>query len=61
MKNADDLADALLSTKREKFAMAAMQGILSHEYGCNQQNGVIAERAIDLADALLSKLSEGEL
>ena len=44
-------------TKREAFAMAAMQGLLSTEQGCNQRNMIIAERAVEIADALLKELS----
>ena len=44
-------------TKRETFAMAAMQGLLSTEQGCNQINMIIAERAVEIADALLKELS----
>ena len=44
-------------TKREAFAMAAMQGLLSTEQGCNQRNMIIAERAVEVADALLKELS----
>ena len=44
-------------TKRETFAMAAMQGLLSTERGCNQRNMLIAERAAGIADALLKELS----
>ena len=44
-------------TKREAFAMAAMQGLLSTEQGCNQRNMIIAERAVEVADALLRELS----
>ena len=45
-------------TKREAFAMAAMQGFLSTETGCNTPNNYIAERSIDLADALLKELAK---
>ena len=44
-------------TKREAFAMAAMQGLLSTEQGCNQRNMIITERAVEIADSLLKELS----
>lgn len=46
-------------TKREAFALAAMQGSLSHP----QQNGdpeSVAMWAVKYADALLAELAKGE-
>ena len=49
-------------TKREAFAMAAMQGILSGGEGAHDEYVKSKCRiAVEYADALLSKLSEGEL
>lgn len=45
-------------TKREAFAMAAMQGLVSSEYGYHQSNQAIAERSIDIAGALLKELEK---
>ena len=45
-------------TKREMFAMAAMQGILSSETDARHHNNeeALAESAVKCADALLSQL-----
>jgi hypothetical protein len=43
-------------TKREQFAMAAMQGMLSEEVWCDYT--LLADKAVNAADALLTKLNE---
>ena len=43
-------------TKREMFAMAAMQGLLAHEADSNPQ--FIAQDAVIIADALLAELEK---
>lgn len=45
-------------TKREAFAMAAMQELVSHEYGYRQLPEDTATRAVELAIALLEELSK---
>jgi len=45
-------------TKRERFAMAAMQGLVSHDYYNPEDVGYIAENATQAADALLKQLEE---
>lgn len=44
-------------TKRELFAAIAMQGILASGFDCDRSQ-MIADRAIDNADALLAALKE---
>ncbi len=44
-------------TKREAFAMAAMQGILSHSFGRGTHEE-LAKQSIKCADALLVELSK---
>lgn len=44
-------------TKREAFAMAAMQGILSHSFGRGDADE-LAVQSIKCADALLKQLEE---
>lgn len=63
MKEADILSSGL--TKREMFAMAAMQGILaSKSFDCNKfETGEdwyesVASFAIEHADSLLAELTE---
>lgn len=53
-----DPSDYLGLTKREAFAMAAMQGLLANESTGNRSMGLISELAITQADDLLAKLSE---
>ena len=49
-------------TKREQFAMAAMQGIMaSNHYSKFQVDMGIAQAAVSAADALLAELAKGEL
>jgi len=50
-------------TKRERFAMAAMQGIMSRDCGSayNSLNlHVVAKSAVTAADALLAELAKGQ-
>ena len=49
-------------SKREAFAMAAMQGICAHTgtYGSGGSPGDIGARAVEVADALLAALSKGQ-
>jgi hypothetical protein len=52
--------DWLGMTKREAFAMAAMQGALSSGIpGTHYQPLVCAEQAVQFADALLAELAKG--
>tara|TARA_R110000851_G_scaffold254808_2_gene407410 strand:+ start:282 stop:527 length:246 start_codon:yes stop_codon:yes gene_type:complete len=44
-------------TKREAFAMAAMQGILSHSFGRGNPDE-LADQSIKCADALLKELAK---
>lgn len=44
-------------TKRESFAMAAMQGILSHSFGRGTPDE-LARQSIRCADALLEELAK---
>ena len=44
-------------TKREAFAMAAMQGILSHAFGRGTKEE-LAIQSLECADALLSELAK---
>ena len=46
-------------TKREMFAMAAMQGLLSNSAGKYTYNEM-TERAVNCADALLEKLGQAK-
>lgn len=55
-------------TKREQFAMAAMQGMLSHSTRYKPREGAssnwhkaISEEAVQLADALLAELQLGSV
>ena len=57
--------DNLGLTKREQFAMAAMQGMLSHATRYKPRDGAsvnwheaISEEAVQLADALLAELDK---
>jgi hypothetical protein len=43
-------------TKREAFAVAAMQGLLSSDTGCTTYHNEIVNRSVSLADALLKEL-----
>lgn len=43
-------------TKREQFAMAAMQGMLANGSGYNHDADLLAQYAISNADALLAEL-----
>lgn len=45
-------------TKREQFAMAAMQGMLSNPEYCSDRTSEIIEQAVYFADELLSQVSE---
>ena len=45
-------------TKREAFAMAAMQGLLSSEMGHVTSSAEISDRSIHLADTLLAALDK---
>ena len=45
-------------TKREAFAMAAMQGLLSSSMGNQTMHGEIVNRSVNIADALLLELSK---
>ena len=48
-------------TKREYFAAKAMQGFIStYRGGTITDSAVIARRAVAIADALISELSNGE-
>lgn len=51
----DDSGDYTGMTKREAFAMAAMQGLSAFEH---IEYKFIAEQAVGLADALLKELSK---
>ena len=56
-----DSSPAIGLTKREAFAMAAMQGILSdHRYHEEMSDIHIALASVDQADALLDALAQGE-
>jgi hypothetical protein len=47
-------------TRREQFAMAAMQGLLaSHKIHTDTPNRMIAEDSVRLADALIEELDRG--
>lgn len=54
--------EAVGLTKREAFAMAAMQGICAHTgtYGSGGSPWDIGARAVEVADALLAALSKGQ-
>ncbi len=45
-------------TKREYFAAAAMQGILSSPIGYEMARSVLAETAVNYADLLIKALNE---
>jgi hypothetical protein len=45
-------------TKREQFAMAAMQGLLANGMYSSHANEGVVDYAIELADALLTKLND---
>ncbi len=45
-------------TKREQFAMAAMQGLLANGMYSSHANEGVVDYAIELTDALLTKLNE---
>jgi hypothetical protein len=45
-------------TKREQFAMAAMQGLLANGMYSSHANEGVVDYAIEIADALLTKLNE---
>jgi hypothetical protein len=45
-------------TKREQFAMAAMQGLLANQYSRSTSCEFKVETAIEHADALITKLNE---
>ena len=57
MKNADKPASEM--TKREAFAMAAMQGMLGSNWGATIPE-VIATDSLQIADAMLAALEEKE-
>ena len=48
-------------TKREQFAMAAMQGLLANGMYSSHANEGVVDYAIEQADALLTKLNEKNL
>ena len=53
----DDLSDFTGLTKREAFAMAAMQGLCASKYYITEDwKEIIAKESVIIADALLSKL-----
>lgn len=46
-------------TKREHFASMAMQGLISDQTYLRPNNGVeIAQRAVEIADALIAELNK---
>ena len=45
-------------TKREVFAMAAMQGLLSSDNGCTIMHGEIIDRSLKIADGILKELDK---
>lgn len=45
-------------TKRERFAMAAMQGIFAHGYTMPNESQEAAEYAVRAADCLLKELAK---
>jgi hypothetical protein len=47
-------------TKREAFAMAAMQGAISNEDNRHVSYDILASDAVELANALLKALEEEE-
>jgi len=47
-------------TKRERFVMAAMQGVISSDVNNYFTAGNIADQAVDIADRALAKLEEGQ-
>ena len=50
-------------TKREAFAMAAMQGMLANAAICDDRKGTpaqVAEWSVQQADALLAELAKGD-
>lgn len=46
-------------TKRERFAMAAMQGIFAHGYTMPNEGEEAARYAVQAADLLLKELARG--
>jgi hypothetical protein len=53
------IADNVLS-KREQFAMTAMQGLVVAKFDDFGRYSGIAEEAVDIADALIAALEKGD-
>ena len=56
MDNGDKQASGF--TKREAFAMAAMQGLLTSNSSCDASADLVASWSIECANALLKALEE---
>ncbi len=61
LDDGEDICYNLGLTKRERFALAAMQGLLGSQHDLYEQDPkFVAEIAVEHADQLLSALEKGE-